>query len=744
MTAADVKTGLDALFHPRAVAVVGASGKAGSMFARPLRYLTGYGFDGAVYPVNPGHDELEGRTCYPSLDALPEPVDLVCLLLPAARAVDAVRDAARAGARVVIVFASGFAEVGEQGRALQDELAAVATETGVRLLGPNCQGLLYRPNRLVATFTGALERSLTPSGDVAYVGQSGAIGGSVLHLARDRGLGLDAWVSVGNQADLDVVAVADHLVADPAIRVVALYLETVDGAGYRALAAHARAAGKHLVVLRAGRSTAGASAMQSHTGTLQGPGAGFELLSEREHVTLVGDVPELVETAFALSAHRLPAGPRVGIVTSSGGAGILAADHCEAHGLAVPALSESTRVALADLVPGFGATRNPVDVTAQLFSGNSQEPAGDDPFSAVCTTVAESGEVDVVAVILTMVVGETAERLARGLVHAGRTASTPILFAWLAGEELTQDARTVLREAGDPVYSSVESLARAAARLVRRGAGRAARPITAIAVPALPDVPAGAVTEARAAALLDAVGVPRPGSRLVHDGAGAAAAAAELGGAVVLKVQSPDLVHKTEAGGVALGVRAADAEREHDALLARVGRAAPHATVDGVLVAQQLAAGTELIVGITGGRRGLPPILTVGAGGVATELHRDVASTVLPVDAGIVRELLDRLQCAPLLRGHRGRPPLDIDAVVSACVGLAALAEHLGDRLVELECNPLLVRESGVVALDCVLQVSGSPAGDRQGCTSARADGGGATCTGRSAGWSRGVWFVAS
>lgn len=706
MGAVAAETGLDALFRPRAVAVVGASGKPDSMLARPLRYLTGYGFEGAVYPVNPGYDELAGRACYPSLDALPEPVDLVCLLLPAAQAAGAVRDAARAGARVVVVFASGFAEVGEAGRALQHELADVAAEVGVRLLGPNCQGLMYRPNRLVATFTGALEQSLTPPGDVAYVGQSGAIGGSVLHLARDRGLGLDAWVSVGNQADLDVVAVADQLIADPAIRVVALYLETVDGAGYTALAAHARAAGKHLVVLRAGRSTAGASAMESHTGALQGPGAGFELLSEREGVTLVGDVPELVETAFALSAHRLPAGPRVGIVTSSGGAGILAADHCEASGLSVPALSGSTRDALAGLVPGFGATRNPVDVTAQLFSGDGQRPDGDDPFAAVCTAVAESGEVDVVAVVLTMVVGEAAERLARGLVHATRAATTPILFAWLAGEELTQGARAILRDAGVPVYASTESLARTAARLVCRGAGPSRRPITPAAPPALPDVPAGAVTEARAAALLDAVGVPRPDSGLVHDAAGAAAAATELGDTVVLKVQSPDLVHKTEVGGVALGVRAEDAAREHDALLARVARAAPHATVDGVLVAQQVPPGTELIVGITRGRGGYPPVLTVGAGGTATEIYRDVASTVLPVDADTVRGLLDRLQCAPLLRGHRGRPPLDVDAVVSACLGLATLAEHLGDRLVELECNPLLVRESGVVALDCVLQTS--------------------------------------
>ena len=282
------------VFRPRTVAVLGATGRPGSHMGRPLRWLAERGFDGAVWPVNPKYDELAGLSCYPSLSALPGPVDLVLAMAPAAQTPDAVRDAGAAGAAAVIVFASGFAEVGPDGAALQRELVRAARESGVRVLGPNCQGVLYTPGRLFATFTAAAERPLEGSSGIAYVGQSGAVGGSVLDIAAAQGLDLTAWVSTGNQADVDITEIGRYLVREPEVSVLAVYLESVqDGAAYERLAVEASRSGTALVVLRSGRSDAGRRAAVSHTGAMLGDDTAFRLVSVRHGVVLVDDVEEL-------------------------------------------------------------------------------------------------------------------------------------------------------------------------------------------------------------------------------------------------------------------------------------------------------------------------------------------------------------------------------------------------------------------------------------------------------------------
>jgi acetate---CoA ligase (ADP-forming) len=700
-------SGLQALLHPRGIALLGISGRAENLMSRPLRYLVEHGFQGGIYPVNPNYDELVGQKCYPTLADVPGPVDLVLVLVAADRVEDAVRQAAAVGASAAVVYASGFAEVGPEGLALQQRLAAVARETGVRVLGPNCQGFLYAPTGVVATFTAAADRPLSSGSGVAYVGQSGAVGGSVLDLATDMGLGLAAWASTGNQADLDLVEVSAELLEDPAVRVLMLYVEAADdGRAYAALARRARGSGKHLVVLRSGRSSAGRRAVASHTGSMLGDDVAFVLTSEEHGVVLVHDIDELLAVAALLASGKRSEGRRVAVVTTSGGAGSLAADQCEDLGLEMPELSAATQDRLRPLVPAFGALANPVDVTAQLFN------RGAHAFGDVCRIVADDPSVDAVAVFVTMVVGEAGARLAEDLALTAGKLPVPLLVGWIAGQELTTEGRAVFREAGIPVFGSVGAVARAAARMApppHRGTAPVLHDVGELPVARVrellePDVVDGAE-------LLRTIGIRQPSSTLVTTPEAAAEAVAALGGPGVLKLAAGDLAHKSEVGGVRVGVPAVDAPAAFTELLDAAAR--HHVPgVEGVLVQELIPPGTELILAATAGREGFPPVITVGLGGVTTELYKDIASGLAPVSPERAWAMLRSLRAWPLLAGFRGAEPADVPAAVDAVVRLSKAAVAGGDRLAELEVNPLIVapRGRGATAVDVLVRTTGQRA----------------------------------
>ncbi|HYH33451.1 MAG TPA: acetate--CoA ligase family protein [Pseudonocardia sp.] len=704
------RSALDRMLRPRGVALVGASGRPGSPMARPLRYLREHGFTGGIHPVNPSYTELEGVPCHPSLAAVPGPVDLVLALVPAPAAAGVVREAGAVGAAGVVVFASGFAETGPAGARLQAELAAAAREAGVRVLGPNCQGLLHAPTGLVATFTAAADRRLRPAGGVAYVGQSGAVGGSILDLSAEMGLGLTAWASTGNQADLDLVEVASALLGEPDVRVLLLYVESVaDGTAYLRLARRARNAGKHLVVLRSGRTSAGRRAAASHTGSMLGDDAAFVLASARHGVVLVDDVDELLAVAASLSAAPRPEGRRVAVVTTSGGAGSLAADRCSDADLELPELRTATQDRLRPLIPAFGALANPVDVTAQLFS------RGADAFGDVCRIVADDPGVDAVAVVLTMVVGEAGAALAKDLVGTSARLSKPLMVAWLAGQEQTTEGRAVFRAAGIPVFSSVGDLARAAGLVAPPRAPAAPAVALPRAVAPDPDRIRALLDPPDATALLDATGITRPASRVVRSRQEAADAVAGLGGAAAMKLQAAGLAHKSDVGGVRLDVDSARAADVFDELLA-AARAHHVDRVDGVLVQAMVPAGAELVVGATGGRDGFPPLVTVGFGGITTELYADVASGLAPVSPEEAWAMLRRLRAWPLLAGFRGAPARDVRAAVDAVVRVGHAAVAAGPRLAEFEVNPLVVGlpGEGATAVDVLVRTAdgGDPLGE--------------------------------
>jgi acetate---CoA ligase (ADP-forming) len=685
------------VLRPRSVAIVGASGRPGNRFARPLHYLRRYGFQGAIYPVSDKYTELAGYRCYPNLAAIGEPVDLVCCLVAADRCVGIIEECGRAGARAVVVFASGFAETGAAGVALQARLAEAARAAGVLLLGPNSLGVIHAATGLVLTSSGSMELEGPLPGSVAYVGQSGAIGGVVLQLARSLGVGVGTWVCTGNEVAVTAVEVAAEVVELPDVAVVALYLERLsDGGAYVDLLVRADRLGKRVVVLYAGVTEAGHRAASSHTGALLAPTAALTAASDRYGAIMVRDIAELVHTAGFLSLSGPLSGNRVAVVTSSGGAGTLAADACTTEGLRVDALSEATRKAVAAEIPAYGSARNPVDVTAGLFSLTADN---DRRFHSVCRVLADDADVDVVLIVLTNIVGETAAKIAAEIVAAHRAGGV-FLVCWLAPYPTISRARTLLAADGIVV---VDTIAQAAAML----RGVVPRPDVPPRAPEVPGgvvtLPDGAVTEAAGSAFLAAAGIPTPRSVLVRDAAAVAAAVREVGGRAVLKAQSADIPHKAAVGAIRVGVGESDAERQYARLLADVARHAPDAAVDGVLVQATAPPAVELLVGISRSPGGFPALLTVGLGGAETEVYADTGSILLPVTRDDVLALLRGLRCAPLLFGGPGRPPRDVPAFVDLVLRFArSYSSVRSDDLREIELNPVRVYDAGegVLALD--------------------------------------------
>jgi acetate---CoA ligase (ADP-forming) len=579
----------------------------------------------------------------------------------------------------------------------------------VRVLGPNCQGVINLAEGVAASFTRSLDLMPLRVGPVAYLGQSGALGGSILNLAQERGLGFSVWASTGNQADLDVLDLTEVLVEDERTQVFAVYLETPpDGARYRLLARKIRQAGKYLVVLRSGRSAAGQRAVASHTGAMLSPGVAFELASKREGAILVEDVDELIDAAFMLSAGPVPQGKRVGIVTSSGGAGILAADRCEMSGLEVPKLPAEVQDRLEALIPPFGALANPVDVTAQLFS--EMDSGRPELFREVCLAVGEA--VDILVVTLTMLTGDSARRLAEDLVAVGQALNKPLLIAWLVGDKLGEPAKAVLAKAGLPVFSSPGAAVNTIAKLVGRrteASSASLRHESEKPIDLTPLLAKPVILEGEGMDILKALGIPYPPGQTVTSAAQAAAVAGELRDSLVLKIQSPDLLHKSDVSGVRLGVTPEDTSRVYEELVSHIATVAPHAMVCGVLVqATAPPGGQELILGVTQDPT-FGPLLTLGFGGVSAEIYRDVASEVLPLTRAGAYDLLESLAGAPLLKGFRGRLPADVEALVDVICRVADAIGASGGRIQEFEINPLIVypEGEGVLAVDLLIRTTG-------------------------------------
>ena len=687
-----------ALLDPRSIAILGASADLSKVNGRTLRFLLDKGYRGAIYPVNPKYTEIAGLRCHADVDSLPQAPDLAVIVVPAAQVTESVQALARRGCSAAVIFSSGFAEMGEAGRRLELEITALARAAGMRLCGPNCLGLINAWSQVIATF-GQFAEGPTPPGPVSFVTQSGAFGTAIAALARERFLGLGYFINTGNECDVDFVQMMRATLDDPRIRVGAGYLEGVrDGTGLIELAGYALDSGKPLVLTKVGRTGAGARAAASHTGALAGSDAVFDGVIRGRGVTRARNEEHLLDILEVLAAGRLPRGGGIGILTQSGGAGVLMADRAEETGLRVTELASSTRESLSRVIPAFGTTGNPVDVTGQFVA---------DPAllrESMRMLMADPG-VDVGIVWLQLMTAH-ADRLVDLFKDINSLVDKPWVVCWVAAPP---GALRALREAGIPVLRGAEPAVDAVAALVRYADDRRHWQADAAARAALPrprlQLPAqsGPVSSLEGRALLEACGVQVAAARLAASADDAVAAAAALGYPVALKIESPDILHKTEAQGVALNLRdAASVRAAYDRLIAGVRASRADARISGVLVQAMVQGTVELVIGLHHNAE-FGPVVMVGLGGVLVEVMRDVVFRAAPVTEAEALRMLDELKARAVLDGVRGAAAVDRQAVARMVSAVSCLGAAAGPRLRELDLNPVLAGPEGATAVDWMM-----------------------------------------
>ncbi|MCQ9163743.1 acetate--CoA ligase family protein [Arthrobacter sp. STN4] len=701
--AAEQGGNLSTLLRPRGIAIIGASRRVGSPAFRTLTNLVSSDFEGKIWPVNPKESELLELQCFASVRDIPGPVDLALVMVSAGQVESVIEECGMKSVPAVVVFSSGFAELGEDGRSMQEGVAATARRWGIRLVGPNSQGFAFVPSNLTATFSVPAANLGKPSG-IAYIGQSGALGGALVYECRSRGIGLSAWMSTGNQADMAVTEIALAMLEEPEISILAIYLEELpEGQGWARVLKAAAASGKQIVVLRSGRTDAGKKAASSHTGAMIGSDAAFMLLSESLGAISVHDLDEMVDVFDALLNQGAGAGDRIGIVTSSGGAGSILVDHLHENSLRLADLSTDTAASLAQIVPAFGSVANPVDVTTALFTGDGGE------FATVCRLVVDDPGVDHLVVLLTGLNAPRSARIADELAQVAAASQTPISFVHMAAPDGRAAVDNILHAARVGVYNSTRDAAVALGRVGRRRQTAVAASLQADedelrAVAQLPE--GGTVTEWEGRAFLRELGISVPDAVLLRGDDDDVAAIECLGeGPFALKAQSPQIVHKTEVGGVEVGVAPSDVPAAAERMRRKVAALAPGATVDGIMIQQMAGRGVELIIGLEGSDQGYPPVLTVGFGGSRAEIYADVVSALCPLDVNQARRLLESLTGWPLLDGYRGSERCDVATVVDTVVRLSRLASALGHKLADLEINPYIVHQRGATAVDLVLRL---------------------------------------
>jgi acetate---CoA ligase (ADP-forming) len=690
-------TTLDLLFEPRSVALVGASSDPDKLSGRPVRFLRDAGFAGRVHLVNPGASEVQGRPTVPSIDAIEGEVDQAIVVVPVAAVQAAVEACARKGIRLVQVFSAGFADVGAEGLKRQLQLQAFAREQGVRLLGPNCLGVVSVHNRFFATFSTALEALTPQAGGIAFATQSGAFGSCAYAMAIQRGLGISRIVATGNEVDIDVAECIAWFADDPKTRVVCAALEGChDGARLRAALVKCARAGKPVVIMKVGASEVGAAAAATHTGSLAGNDAVFNAVFAECGAHRARSIEEMLDVAQLCAVSPLPRTRELGVVTLSGGVGVLMADAAEPLGLTLPPLPSKAAEAVAEIVP-FATLGNPLDTTAQIAAVKSG-------MSRVLGTALAHTDWGAVLVYLAQRACAPARFAPLHAELRELRAAHPDRCIVLVGPS-DESIRRELEADGLPMFSDPTRavVAVAAAAFMRAQAGQLHAPLATGSAQPLPPVHG----EAAAKQLLADAGLPVLPERLCATADAAADAAATLGYPVVLKLASRDIAHKTEVGGVLLHLRDAAAVRSaFDTIVRRAREAMPTARIDGVLVAPMVTDGVETILGAHHDEV-FGPMVMFGLGGVAVELFRDVAFASAPLTRPRAQALVDSVRASALLRGYRGQSKLDVDALVDALCRLSDFAARHAGALQSVDINPFVVRPQGGVCLDALITLRG-------------------------------------
>ncbi len=712
-----MRTDLERFFNPRAIAIIGASQDLNTISGQPLKFLQSHGYQGRLYPVNPRYQDIAGVNCYASVADLPETPDLALILVNASRVADMLRQCGVKGVPYVIIFSSGFSEVGGSGVNMQQELAAIAQEFNIGVVGPNCQGMINAADSVYAGFGSVFNSDYEP-GAVSMVSQSGGFGFSVMSLcSKDGGLAFRQTVTTGNEIGVSALHFINYYIQDPKTQIIVGYIEGLKDArrlievGNKALAA-----GKPILMWKVGNTEEGQKAAASHTAALGGAMALYLAAFRQTGIIQVEDIQDVIDYGRAFRCGRLPRGNRLAIITISGGAGILMTDECLARGMQLARLAPETIVKLREFVPSFGSLLNPVDVTAAIFDDTTL-------INRTLQAIADDPNVDCVAMINASLQGELAAKIAAEIVAVATRIDKPVLLAWSARDAVAPEAYATLDKARIPHYKSPVRCGRALAALSwyaeakRRSAAQRAEAPLKLARPAARQALAGKtadVSEHAAKRILAEYGISVTEEELATSKEQALAVARRIGYPVALKVQSPHISHKTEARAVRLGVTSdAELAAAYEEIMSNARAYNRNAKIEGVLVQEVVKGGVEAVLGVTNDPL-FGPAVMFGLGGIFAEVLKDVAFRLAPVTRSVARGMIAEIKGYPVLAGARGRAPADVEALADAIVRLSALAVDLEAELAELDINPLFVMErgKGVKAADALIRprsIAGKP-----------------------------------
>jgi len=687
-------TTLRDLLNPKAVAVVGASSNPARIGGRPISYMLQAGFDGTILPVNPNRETVQGLPTVPTVADIGQAIDFAIIAVPATAANDAIRACAAKGAKTCLVFSSGFAEAGDEGAGLETEMAAVVRQTGIRVIGPNCLGVFNARNGFLASFSATLERGAPRPGRVAVASQSGAYGSHIYLAARHKGVNVGKLITTGNEVDIDVAEAIRLYAEDEEVDTIAAYAEGVkDGAKLIEALEFARSVRKPVIFMKVGRSRIGAQAISSHTAALAGEDAVYEAVLRQYGAYRARSTEEMLDIAYACQPRVFPNSRRLGLVTISGGAGVLMADAAEDYGLETPPLPDAAQAELKALLP-FASPTNPVDVTAQAFNDMSLVEAN-------MRIMMEQGDYDAILAFWTSVAGSPtiAEPLIAAVTRGISGFENRLMVHSIIA---TQDIIDKYEAQGHLVFEDPTRAIAAIAALIHfsEAFAREDNPISVSGM--LLDLPESPLDERLSKSLLSTIGVPVVEDLLARSASEATKAANAFGVPVAMKIASPDIAHKTEVGGVALGIEAASAAATFETLCNDCAARKPGARIEGVLVSPMVEGGVECIVG-TKIDPVFGPVVMVGLGGIFTEVFEDVAFRRAPIGPVTAREMIFQLKGAALLQGTRGSAPADIEALADAISNLSVFAAAHAGEIESAELNPLRVFPEGVLALDALV-----------------------------------------
>ena len=688
------------LLNPQSVAVIGASDDPSRIGGRPISYMLGQGYPGKIFPVNPNRTTVQGLTAYPSVAALPETPDVAIVIVPASAALDSVTALAERGCAAAILFTAGFAETGPEGAREQQKLVDAAHKHGMRLIGPNSLGLINPCNHFYGTFATGCELAFPKAGGVAIISQSGAYGAHLMAVSTANDIGLSAVILTGNEADLTVGDMLQMVVEDPATKVIMLYSEGIkESAGLLAGLDAARRARKPVLMMKVGRSAIGSAAAQSHTASIAGDDRVTDAVLKEFGVVRVQTTEQMLDIARLATRGIYPAHNTLGVITVSGGAGVIISDAADAVGLPMPEMPLDAQERLLKLLP-FAAPRNPVDVTAQYLNEMSL-------ISTFTDALIAEGKYTSILGFFTYTggVASVAPRL-REQLKITRSKHPDCIFALSL-----MASREQIREYENDGFAVFEDPSRAVVAIEAMGQfGRAFTKAPALPAPKLAPIslPTHNPSEAQAKQLLAQAGIASAPEEVCTTIEAAVTAAQKIGFPVVMKIVSPDILHKSEIGGVLLDIHHEADVREGFALLMQRGKtAAPQARLEGVLVAKQLKGGVECILGIHQDPV-FGPVAMFGLGGIFVEILQDVVLHRCPFGPDVAEEMIRSIKGAPLLLGARGRPVADIKALSEMLSQLSAFAVAAGPRLQSIDLNPVLAmpQGQGAYAVDAVIEVT--------------------------------------